>query len=131
MSDVPTTTNQAAQATSDIIDVAEYDAATPAVIAALVAVFPFLGWPIIGPIFTAIYNYFAKDLYTEFKFVGIKIVIRIQTDIEKSTYSNAEGALRAAQLTGDPIKIKEATDAFKKAAQSLIHFDGSADPTHH
>ena len=120
----PTTINPPAQTVDGIISEAIYSAALPAAETALIAQFPFLGFPVVKPIFEAVLKYIAGIIFTQLANGGTKIVITIQTDKEKAVYSAAEGALRAAQLSGNPAQLKQATEAFKVAVQNLIHFDG-------
>lgn len=129
MGEIPTTVNGTAQTVDQIINTVIYDLALPGAEAALIVAVPFLGWPIINTIFTYLFGLIAKSIY---KYVAINLTINViipaQTGAERDAYVKAESVLRAAHLSGDTAAIANATELFKAAASSFIHYDGSATP---
>ena len=121
--------NKPAQTVADIIHAIEDKAATPILEATLISIFPPLGMPVISTIFHAVFGYLMGKLGYLFQKAGIKITIKLQTEGQKTAYAEAEALLRAANLTGDPKKIEEATLEFEKRFQKLAHYDGDAKPT--
>ena len=122
----PSQINQPATDVNSIISSIIYSAVLPKVEATAVVAFPPLGWPGVNFLFKQAMNYIAGLVFEQLSGVGVKLVITLQTDAEKSNYAAAEGKLRAAMLTKDPIKIKVATDEFKTAFRALVGFDGVA-----
>lgn len=125
----PTPTNSAAQTVDEIIQLAIFDVALKAAEAAIIADLPFLGLPIIDPIFLFFMEQIGGVLYKQIALGTTFIVIDIQVGLEKSAYTQAEAALRAAHLTGNQDAIQNATASFKSAFQKLFHYDGSYSPT--
>jgi hypothetical protein len=124
LASIPEKINRPAQTAADIINFAIFDVAVTVAEAAAIAEVPFLGLPIIRTLFHMVLTKIAGYIYQPLAMNAIFTVISIQTDSQKSAYAAAEGKLRAANLTGDPMKIKEATDGFKEAFRSLVKFDG-------
>lgn len=120
--------NKPAQAVADIIHFTDYNIAVSLIEAAAIAYFPPLGGVGINTVFHAVLTFFAGKLYYPLAAVGINITITLQTDAQKSAKREAEGKLRAANMTGDPAIIKKATDDYKEAARKLMHYDGDAKP---
>lgn len=129
----PTTTNQVAETFDSIASQISLNLLLPAAeksleTAAEVAE-PWLLTPVIQQLFEGATNEVmglaAKDLLTALVDNGVKIILTIQTDAEKTVYSAAEGALRSALLGGDPVAIAKAKGDFTNAADSIIHCDGS------
>lgn len=132
MGTVPTTDNQALETFDSIsadialkamLPVAERLAETAAEVAE-----PVLAAPVIKTLFEGVVNigmkWVAHYLLTVFVQAGVKIIVTIQTDAEKSAYAKAEGALRAALLQKDPAAIAVAKKGLDEAANSVIHSDG-------
>jgi hypothetical protein len=128
MGQIPSTENKAAKTTDQIIHFAIYEVAINAAETAIITQVPFLGLPIIKPITHALLNYIGGFFYEALARFTVVTIIDIQTAAERAAYIRAEGALRAAQLSGDKNVIDNATIEFKKALGSLIHFDGSYTP---
>lgn len=126
MGAVPTTVNQAATSVDEIIQSSVYNAVLPIAEAAIIAEVPFLGDPIINQAFDLLMQYVAGKLYTALANYATITIIDIQTGGEETALLKAEGALRAAHLTGDINAISTATKNYEAAVASLIHFDGSA-----
>lgn len=128
MGEVPTTTNQLAGTVEAIINGATMKVAAPLLIN-LISSTPYtawLKWPIISGLFSMLVNYFMAKLAWVFEVIGVRLVIKIQTDQEESAYSQAEEDLRKAQLSGDQNAIQKSSDQFDKTLGNLIHWDGSA-----
>lgn len=117
-------TNDSAQAVSDIINTGINSIAVDALYGIIVGYVPFLGWPVISLVTKAIINYFAGFIFRYLNKVGINLVIDIQTSAEQNAYSEAEGKLHDANLSGNPDEIKKASEEFDKMARSLILWDG-------
>lgn len=90
---------------------------------------PFLLTPVVKEIFEYIVQDISDALFVQLAKVVTLEIINIQTGTEKNNYMNAEGALRAALLKGDPDGITLARQNYKTALGALIHADGSFTPT--
>lgn len=134
----PTTDNQALETfdsiASSVVLKALLPVAEKAAETAAEAEVPFLAFPVVKQIFEGVADHemelFARELLTIMVQSGVKIIVTIQTDAEKTAYLKAEGDIKAALLTKDPAKIAEARKAFNAAADSVIHSDGWL-VTHH
>jgi hypothetical protein len=126
MGDVPTTVNKPAQTVADVISFTIFDVAVSTAEAAALAQIPLLRLPVIKEVFHFLMSKIAGLIYRPLALNAVFTVISIQTEGQKRDYIQAEGNLRAANLTGDPEKIKEATDEFKKTFRRLVHYDGEA-----
>ena len=128
MGTTPTTTNEALGTAEKLKNEGVMDGLEP-VITQIISTIPQLAFLKL-PFISFIYNYTMVYIFQAFskalQVVGVKLIITIQTDEEQSTYSNAEGALRAALVTGDPDAIAKANAEFNAAIDSLIHYDGSS-----
>lgn len=132
MGAAPTTDNQALETFDSIAADAALKAVLPVVErlteTAAEAQLPFLALPIVKTIFEGGANLLegqvAKELLLVLVGAGVKIIITVQTDAEKSAYAAAEGATRAALLTKDPAAIAAAKKGMDDAANSIIHSDG-------
>jgi hypothetical protein len=129
---VPTTTNQAATTFEGIASEVVIDLLLPAAETALEAAAevqaPILGAPVLKQVFEGLTNeamsLMAHALLTALVESGVKIIITIQTEAEKSAYAAAEGRLRAALLTKDAAQVAAARKVFEDAADSIVHSDG-------
>ena len=102
--------------------------AVPAVTAGILAV-PQLAWLNVWPlkqIFTWLIGLLGQQISIFFQVAGIKLIVTIQTDAEQGVYTQAEGNLRNALLTGDKDAIAKASKEADAAFESLIHYDGSS-----
>lgn len=126
----PTTVNKTLQTTETLINDGVMKVLSPLVIQ-VVSSIPQLSflkiWPI-SSIFASIVNFILRQFSTLCQDVGVRLVITAQTNEERSAYSQAEGVLRAALLTGDPNAISKARAQANAAIDALIHYDGSASP---
>jgi hypothetical protein len=130
---VPTTTNQAATTFEGIASEVALSLVLPTAEKALEAAaeleLPFLAAPVVKQLFEGMTNeamsLMAHALLTALVDNGVKIIITIQTEEEKSAYAAAEGQLRSALLTKDAARIAAARKVFEDAADSVIHSDGS------
>lgn len=129
MSD-PSTVNHAAETFDTIASGAVMKILVPVAEKAEEAAVPELNLPVVKQIFEFGVEEIAAALLNASVALGVKIIITIQTDIEKSTYGAAEGKLRAALLSKDPLAIAKAKAEFENAADSVIHYDGSFTPDH-
>jgi hypothetical protein len=128
----PTTDNQALETFDNIAATAALKAVLPVVErlteTAAETQLPFLALPLVKQIFEGGANILeeqvAKELLLILVGAGVKIIITVQTDAEKSAYAKAEGATRAALLSKDPAAIAAAKKEMDNAANSIIHSDG-------
>ena len=134
MADSPSpTTNAAAQSFDNILSSIALQKMVPAVEllanTSIEAAVPFLASPVVKQVTEFVEDEAIKEIATlllqQMVALGVKIIITVQTDEEKATYSTAEGALRAALLTGDPVKIAIAKKGMDDAADGVIAYDGS------
>lgn len=73
-----------------------YDVALKAVLARLVVMAPFLGWPVINAVFVFIMTKLAGMLYEEMSLVASFALIDFKTEAERHAYEEAVGGLRQA-----------------------------------
>jgi hypothetical protein len=125
MGSTPTTTDGAVQSVDDIIQSAIFDVALNALKTYLYAQMPWLAYPIIKQVFGALLNWIAGYIYNYLTQVANFTVIDLQTDQEKASYDASVTQLQAAQSSGDPNALQNATNQFKNTLGNLIHFDGS------
>ncbi len=123
---VPPPVNAGVSAIDKLLCAAVFDVAAPLAKAALVADFPFLGFPIISQLFSAGFNALAKYFYTAIDTVGVFAVIDAQADAKKAAYAVAVAAITLAQTNGDANAQQKAIDDYKAALAKLVHFDGAA-----
>jgi hypothetical protein len=134
----PETTNQAATTFEGIASEVALNLLLPiaerSLETAAEAQLPFLALPIIKDVFEGgtneLMSLLAHDLLLAMVDAGVKIIITVQTEAEKSAFMAAEGVLRAALLTKDAAQITAARKVFEDAADSIVHYDGSLN-THH
>lgn len=128
MGETPTTVNKALETTEAIINGGVMQVISPLVIQVTESIpqLSFLRiWPI-SFIFEKIVNFVLQQFSTLCQQLGVKLIITVQTNEERSAYAQAEGDLRAALITGDPNAISKARIASNAAIDSLIHYDGSS-----
>lgn len=81
-----------------------------------------------GPILDVFTNWIlsglANAVYQQSKDVIAKVVINIQTDLEKSQIADAVTSLVAANATGGASEIAAANVQYDNAIASLVHADG-------
>ena len=125
MSTTPTTTNEAAVFFDGLVqamitggeDVAKaYILTTPAA---------FLEGPVIDVFTNWILDGLADAVYQQTANLVTKVVIDIQTDVEKSEIADAVASVVAAKVVGDPNALAKAYVQFDSAVANLIHSDGS------
>lgn len=132
MGNLPTTDNPALETFDSIAATAALKAVLPVVEklteTAAEVQFPFLALPVVKTLFEGGTNILeeqvARELLLVLVGVGVKIIITVQTDEEKSAYAKAEGATRAALLSKDPAAIAAAKKGMDDAANKIIHTDG-------
>lgn len=120
-----TIVNGAIQTVDSIINFAAFKVLYPAANAAMRADMPWLNWPIISTLFDALMTFVMKYFYNSTIDYANLVVIKLQTDAEKSAYSAAEQTLRKTALTGDKNAITKASSDFDTTLGTLIRFDGS------
>jgi hypothetical protein len=116
--DVITAINNAIE---DII----FDVALSALKTFAVTELPWLGLPLINPLFNLLVNWIGGYFYTFLSQIADLEVVTIQTTIEATNYTQAIAALQAAYTSGDPTSIATSTTSVKSALAALIHFDVS------
>lgn len=126
MGTIPTTENGAVKSADEIIGAVIYDGAVTAAEVSLEAAFPFLAIPGISGLLDLALRFIAKYVYAGLADFATIQIIDFQTNSERNAYAKAEGVLRAAHASGDPVALQAATLEFKAAFQSLVHLDGSA-----
>lgn len=124
MGETPVKDNESATVVSQIINTSVNSIGVEVVVRVAQTYLPFLAWPIISTIFRALVSKVASIIFVNLNRVGINLVITIQGEIEEQAYLQAEGELHEASLSGDMERIKNASIAFDKAADSAIHWDG-------
>lgn len=97
-----------------------FESVLKAVAARAVAAFPFLGLPIINPIFMYFLTKVAKTFYNELSLSVGFYSIQLATEKEVVEYRNAVDLLNKAKESGKD--LKDANEKFKKAASDLIKF---------
>lgn len=107
-----------------------YEVVVKAVIAKAVAALPFLGYPVIGPIFAFFVTKFADLVYEELARVVTFAVIDFQVERERAAFEEAAGKLKDTLATppehydGGPEekekKINEQKEEFKRRLADLI-----------
>lgn len=122
-----TTTNQAAGVVDSVLREL-VNLGTTALETAATAYVPFLGAPVVKQVFDYIVGWIGDIFYKAIALDGTYLVLRFQTAVEKSNYSQAVLDLKAAQASGNDLQLTAARLAFDKAASSLIHSDGSFSP---
>lgn len=128
MGEVPTTVNKTLGAAEDIINSGIMSVMAPITIQ-LISSVPQLSFLKIWPLswfLSLIVNKIFSYLNVALQIVGVKLIITIQTDAERSAYQKSEGELRAALLSGDKDAIEKARLASNNAIDNLIHYDGSS-----
>lgn len=121
----PTTDNKTANLADRIIKSLS-NAGVATVETMIIADVPFLGWPVIKPLweipFGWVASYFTKAAENGATFA----VIDLQVDHEESNLSAALKALIEAEKSGDAEAIKKAIQAYANAQSALVHSDGSS-----
>ncbi len=92
--------------------------------AALVAAFPFLGWPVIGWILHWVISKVGGAIFAVLEKLTSFTVINWQTDAQQAAYDNAVAALKQAHASGDPNALQIARTSFKNTLRDLVHLDG-------
>jgi hypothetical protein len=97
-----------------------FEVALRAVVARLILVVPFLGWPVINPVFVFILSKIAGLLFDEMAKVVSFGIIELQVDHQRKTYEESVDKLKLALTAGDPDAIKQAKEEFKNRLGDLI-----------
>ncbi len=129
MGAVPTTVNKTLGTAETIINDVVMKGLDPVTVQ-LVSSIPQLSflrvWPL-SVLFQWLVDWIYKGLSYVMQVTGVKLIVTIQTSQEQGVYLHAEGALRAALLTGDKDAISKAKTTMDAAIDSLVHYDGSYD----
>lgn len=124
---MPDPVNKTLKTVDDLINFGAFKVTVPMTQAVIKYYIPCLNWPVLSTVFDYFFTYFfTKYAYTPGIDYTNAVVIKLQTDSQRSAYQNAEGALRAASLSGDQNAINAASTKFDSTAYNLIHFDGFA-----
>ena len=128
MGAVPTTVNKTLGTAETIINDVVMKGLDPVTVQ-LVTAIPALSflkiWPL-SALFQLLVDWIYKGLSYVMQVTGVKLVVTIQTTEEQGAYLHAEGALRAALLTGDSNAISKAKQDMDSAIDALVHYDGSS-----
>lgn len=124
MGDIPQTENPTLK-TADKIGSAIIDGFAEAAIIAAKIYAPFLGWPVVSTLFGAGVKWiFGLVKVPIIRTMDIKI-IESQAKAELDAFNKAKEGLTQAIDAGDAEAERKAYEAFKKAAASLVHSNGS------
>lgn len=115
--------NPVTQGADSLIQFAIMKVAANMVIAELDTEVPLLAAPVLHEISDEAIYFIAQRLSTKLQGFANYEIIDVQTDGEESTYEAAEGALRKAELSGDPVALQKASSDFDAALKSLVTFD--------
>lgn len=126
MTDLPPPQNKPAETADEVIHFAVFSLAAKAAVDAIVAESPSLAAPVLKALITKLVNWLGGYIYKALARMVTFTIINLQTDEQKSAYLKAEGALRAAQLSGDPNAVLSAKKDFESALKAIVHIDGSA-----
>jgi hypothetical protein len=97
-----------------------FDVALKAVITRIVAAVPFLGFPVINPVFVYIITKLAGVIYEEISRVVAFSIIDHTVDQERQKYDDAVNQLKDAVKTGDQNDIEKAKAEFKERLKNLV-----------
>lgn len=128
MGDVPTTNNSALGTAEAIINASIVEIGKP-IVERLILSIPALSFLNIWPLswlLSYILGKIASFWSEAFQIMGIKLIISIQTEAERSKYAEKEGRLRAILSSGDKDAIDKAKLEADKAFDSFIHYNGSS-----
>lgn len=90
-----------------------------------------LAWlegPVIHIFTDEVIKYIGSAMTHQAQNMVAKIVIDVQTNLEKSAAKKAVDEIQKAKASGDADAIRKANEDFNRAMASLIHSDGSAHP---
>jgi hypothetical protein len=124
----PTTNNQLAGLVNSVLKDLIEGAGVAEVVAACVAAYPFLGWPVISWLFSQVVMFVADKIYAQAAMIATKIVIDIQVNLEESSVTNTFQSLQMAIASGDQSAITKASADLSASYASLIHADGWSPP---
>lgn len=127
MADIPAPVNQTANRVDEMIRAAIFDVALEAYRAEAVALFPWLGWPVIGAIFKAFTGSVADRIYAQLAKYAVLQVIEAQTDQERANYKTAVVGLHVAEGSPDPQVRAMALERYKESLRRLIRYEGVGD----
>lgn len=127
MTTTPTTNNTDANAVNAIIG-GLGGTIVSVVEDAIITDAPFLGFPLVKPIWEALFSWIASYFIKAAENGATFAVIDHQVGVEESAVSKALLNLILAEKGGDPSAIKSAIQAYADAQSALIHSDGSATP---
>lgn len=106
-----------------------YDVLVKAVIARAVTVLPFLGYPIIGPIFGYLVGRLARPLAEELIKFADNFIIDIREGAKQQAYQEAKAELLEELLRrepGDHESFEAAKEEFKRRLAELVRLDRAA-----
>lgn len=91
---------------------------------AIITQLPFLGFPLIKPIWETIFNYICSFVVNAAETEGTFTVIDLQVSDEQSNLATALKNLLIAEKEGNPDAIKSAIQAYANAHSALINSNG-------
>lgn len=118
--------NKPAETADELIHYAIFSVATKAAVDAIIAGAPGLAAPVFRALLTKLVNWLGGYIYKALARMVTFTIINLQNDAQKSAYVKAEGALRAALLSGDPNAIQASKSDMEAALKKIVHIDGAA-----
>lgn len=100
-----------------------FDTILDIVIKKIIAKVPFLGWPVINPVFTFIMGQIANLIYKELSLSVKFILIDLKTSQQVVVYEKSVTELKAKIETKNEAEIEKAKAEFKKNLSALIRFN--------
>lgn len=98
-----------------------FDLVVKKAIAKVILAVPFLGLPVVNPVFVYVAQKLFTALYNEIEFEGELLMIGIKTDFQDKKYKEATTALGQAIKQGKTDEeLQKAHDEFKKRLHDLI-----------
>lgn len=124
----PSTVNKTASIVNQILSGLINGAGADALEAAVIVEVPWLGLPFVKQIFHFIVGKISAAIYRQAALAATAIIIDVQINQEEGSANSAFQNLLAADASGDPLAIAQASKDLSAKYGALIHFDGSASP---
>ncbi len=103
-----------------VLEAAAHAVIERVVIAQAVAALPWLGYPVIGPVFSALVFWIAKPLIEENIKLTKILITKAEFSAERDAYTRAKLEFKVA-LESKPEKVKDAEAEFDRRLADLIH----------
>lgn len=124
MSDVPTTNQGAVTVEKTVMEL--FNDATSAAETAIETAQPWLKTPVLKQLFEALFSAIVAQISTPLSVSGAYIALDIDKYTALMNAAQAQAALNAAKLTGDPNAIQTASDNVDAAVAPILHYIGDA-----